>query len=88
MPKVQIYDMDLPVYSVLVPLFRETSVLGQLLTALTSLDYPALCIKRTKRPEVGREGVDFGGGLFCGIRYFPNRSLALSDTVVRWRPRH
>jgi glycosyltransferase XagB len=33
-------DADLPVYSVLVPLFRETSVLGQLLTALTHLDYP------------------------------------------------
>ncbi len=33
-------DDDLPVYSVLVPLFRETSVLRQLLGALTSLDYP------------------------------------------------
>ena len=40
-------DHDLPVYSVLVPLFRETSVLGQLLDALTKLDYPALCRKRT-----------------------------------------
>ena len=34
-------DQVLPVYSVLVPLFRETSVLGQLLNALTRLDYPA-----------------------------------------------
>lgn len=33
-------DADLPVYSVLVPLFRETSVLRQLLGALNSLDYP------------------------------------------------
>lgn len=33
-------DAQLPSYTVLVPLFRETSVLGQLLTALTSLDYP------------------------------------------------
>ena len=33
-------DEELPVYSVLVPLFRETSVLGQLLRALTELDYP------------------------------------------------
>lgn len=40
-PKVDLTDHDLPVYSVLVPLFRETSVLGQLLTALTSLDYPS-----------------------------------------------
>lgn len=41
-------EKNLPVYSVLVPLFRETSVLGQLLTALTSLRYPALGSKRTK----------------------------------------
>ncbi|MCB1378609.1 MAG: glycosyltransferase [Alphaproteobacteria bacterium] len=33
-------DAELPAYSVLVPLFRETSVLGQLLNALTRLDYP------------------------------------------------
>ena len=33
-------DDELPDYTVLVPLFRETSVLGQLLTALTSLNYP------------------------------------------------
>lgn len=43
-----ISDDELPVYSVVVPLFRETSVLGQLLTALTDLDYPALCINRTR----------------------------------------
>ena len=41
-------DEELPVYSVLVPLFRETSVLAQLLRALTQLDYPALGSKRTK----------------------------------------
>lgn len=40
-PGVEVADAALPVYSVLVPLFRETSVLGQLLSALTSLDYPA-----------------------------------------------
>ena len=33
-------DSELPVYSVLVPLFRETSVLRQLVTALCQLDYP------------------------------------------------
>ncbi|MBC8038531.1 MAG: glycosyltransferase, partial [Rhizobiales bacterium] len=33
-------DAELPVYSVLVPLFREVSVLGQLLRALMRLDYP------------------------------------------------
>lgn len=34
-------DDALPVYTVLVPLFRETSVLGQLLHGLEALDYPA-----------------------------------------------
>ncbi len=33
-------DKQLPVYSVLVPLFRETRVLRQLLAALNQLDYP------------------------------------------------
>ena len=41
-------DADLPTYSVLVPVFRETSVLSQLLHGLSCLNYPALCIKRTK----------------------------------------
>jgi glycosyltransferase XagB len=37
----QIAEEDLPVYTVLVPVFRETQVLGQLLTALKRLKYPA-----------------------------------------------
>ncbi|MFT3989194.1 glycosyltransferase family 2 protein [Aestuariivirga sp.] len=37
---VTLADADLPVYSVLVPLFRETRVVRQLLNALTALDYP------------------------------------------------
>ena len=41
-------DADLPAYSILVPVFRETSVLSQLLRGLSCLNYPALCIKRTK----------------------------------------
>jgi len=40
-------DDELPVYSVLVPLFRETDIVDQLLQALKLIDYPALCIKRT-----------------------------------------
>jgi glycosyltransferase XagB len=35
-----IADDELPVYSVLVPVFREIPVLNQLLTALKALDYP------------------------------------------------
>lgn len=38
---VTLADDELPVYSVLVPVFRETAVLGQLLTALRRLDYPS-----------------------------------------------
>jgi glycosyltransferase XagB len=34
-------DAELPVYTVLVPLFREARVLGQLVEALSRLDYPA-----------------------------------------------
>jgi hypothetical protein len=33
-------DADLPVYSVLVPLYREPAIIPQLLTALLRLDYP------------------------------------------------
>jgi cellulose synthase/poly-beta-1,6-N-acetylglucosamine synthase-like glycosyltransferase len=36
----ELEDDELPQYTVLVPLFRETSVLGQLMTALDRLDYP------------------------------------------------
>ena len=41
-------NRELPTYSVLVPMFREAAVLNQLLSALTQLNYPALCIKLTK----------------------------------------
>lgn len=38
---------DLPRYTILVPLRDEASMVPQLHDALTALDYPALCIKRT-----------------------------------------
>jgi cellulose synthase/poly-beta-1,6-N-acetylglucosamine synthase-like glycosyltransferase len=44
-------DDELPVYTVLVPLFRETTVLDQLVAALSRLDYPALCINYRMRPR-------------------------------------
>ena len=37
----RIADAQLPVYTILVPLFRERAVLAQLTRALTRLDYPA-----------------------------------------------
>ncbi len=40
-PPPPLGDAELPCYSVLVPLFRETSVLQQLMRALTALHYPA-----------------------------------------------
>lgn len=44
-------DADLPTYSVLVPVFRETAVLSQLLRGLSCLNYPALCSKRIKTAD-------------------------------------
>jgi glycosyltransferase XagB len=38
---LRIADADLPVYSVLVPLFREVAVLPGLIRALSRMDYPA-----------------------------------------------
>lgn len=52
LPPPKLSDGELPSYSVLVPLFRETAVLSQLLNALTRLDYPALCSKSTKTGAV------------------------------------
>lgn len=47
-PVLPITTGDLPTYTVLVPLFRETAVLHQLIGGLMAINYPALCIKRTK----------------------------------------
>src|SRR5690606_27861628 len=41
-------DAELPRYTVLVPLRDEAGMVPQLFAALGALDYPALCIKRTK----------------------------------------
>jgi glycosyltransferase XagB len=41
-------DAELPTYSILVPVFRETAVLPQLLRSLSCLNYPVLCRKRRK----------------------------------------
>ena len=41
LPTRSLNDADLPVYSVLVPLFRETGVIDQLLTGLLALNYPS-----------------------------------------------
>lgn len=42
-------DAALPVYTVLVPLRGESHMVPLLREAMRGLDYPALCIKRTKR---------------------------------------
>jgi hypothetical protein len=41
-------DAELPVYTVLLPLRDEARMVRQLSDAMRALDYPALCIKRTK----------------------------------------
>jgi glycosyltransferase XagB len=43
-------DTDLPVYTLVVPLYREANVAGDLCEALMQLDYPALCSKCTNFP--------------------------------------
>jgi hypothetical protein len=45
-PRIQ--DTELPVYTILVPLYREANMLASLTSALARLDYPELCSKRTK----------------------------------------
>jgi hypothetical protein len=45
--KVELSDAELPVYTVLVPLFRETGILRQTINALKFLNYPALGSKCT-----------------------------------------
>jgi len=41
-------DADLPIYSVLIPLRDESQMVPMLQRAMSAIDYPALCIKRTK----------------------------------------
>ncbi|GJD66957.1 hypothetical protein [Methylobacterium frigidaeris] len=42
-------DTELPVYTVLVALYRETKVVPRLVSALARLDYPVLCSKLTEK---------------------------------------
>lgn len=46
-PTPQLDDRTLPVYSLLVPLYREAASVAGLVAALQALDYPALCSKLT-----------------------------------------
>lgn len=74
----RIADADLPIYTILVPLFRESAVLKALTRALMRLDYPALCIKRTK--AVNRE---VAGADCQPIRLFLARSCIASHRSAR-----
>ncbi|WP_127144922.1 hypothetical protein [Pelagibacterium montanilacus] len=47
-PAQVLADADLPVYSVMIPLRDEANMVPQIARAMRRLDYPALCIKRTK----------------------------------------
>ena len=44
---IKLSDEELPIYTVLVPMFRETGVLRQLIGALRQLHYPDLCSSLT-----------------------------------------
>lgn len=50
-----ISDADLPIYTVLVALYREAAVIPGLLAALERIDYPALGIKRTNAKTLAIE---------------------------------
>jgi len=41
-------DVELPLYTVLIPLRDEAQMVPMLRRAMSAIDYPALCIKRTK----------------------------------------
>jgi hypothetical protein len=47
----RIEDAALPVYTIIIALYRERRVVSRLIAALARLDYPVLCIKRTKLVE-------------------------------------
>jgi hypothetical protein len=47
-PAFEISDRDLPIYTIIVPLYREAPVVAKLVRALREIDYPALGSKCTK----------------------------------------
>lgn len=54
-PKSLLDDRDLPIYTVLIPMRDEAHMVPQIAQALQALDYPALCIKRTKSGILSNE---------------------------------
>jgi hypothetical protein len=92
-------DRNLPVYTVIVPLHRERRVLPKLLSALSALDYPALCSKCTTndgrcrrergklQPDSTAEQPVVGGA--DGVRTYPPCSVTGSraSRLSQARPR-
>ncbi len=67
----------LPSYTVLVPLYREAAVVPDLVRHLAAMDYPALCIKRTKGRKAG-----------CGRELAYHGSPSLLHCPLHRRPGH
>ncbi len=68
-PRFRPKESELPVYTVLVPLFRETEVLPHLIFALKRLNYPALCSIRRKILIADSKAFDH-------VRAWPSRKLS------------
>lgn len=53
-------DRDLPIYTIIVPLYREGRVFGQLVQALEALDYPGL-MEQTHQDAIASAGIRHRG---------------------------
>jgi len=84
-PKKRQPDRDLPVYTVIVPLFREARVLPQLVRNIDALDYPPAKLDIRLMLEAGdRDTIAAVAGLDLPARYVV---MVLPDGHPRTKPR-
>jgi len=84
-PKERQPDRDLPVYTVIVPLFREARVLPQLVRNIDALDYPPAKLDIRLMLEAGdRDTIAAVAGLDLPARYV---MMVLPDGHPRTKPR-
>ena len=77
-------DAELPIYSVLIPLRDEQAMVPQLFAAMRRLDYPALCIKRTK-PENICNHMRYYGNRMSDLAFVPwNGAVNGNDAIAAW----
>ncbi len=80
-------DHELPLYTVIVPLYREAAIVPQLVTAMDRLDYPVLCSRLTNEPLPPPRPIGDDGGWpnRRSSTLFPPRSRMSSVTSRTWR---